>query len=49
MVQNCSPNGSNAIVKMTDNGRKQIQISRDAQQAESRSFLHNHEDACALQ
>ena len=49
MVRNCSQNSSNSIVKMIDSGRKQIEISRDAQYVESGDFLHNHEDVLILQ
>ena len=50
MIRNCSLDSSNAIMKKTGNGRKQIQISPDTQQqVELRHFFSNHEDVPALQ
>ena len=50
MVRNRSLEISNVMVKMTDSGRKQMQIFRDARHVvEPRNFLHNHERVQALQ
>ena len=50
MIRNCSLDSSNIIMKKTDNGRRQIEISRDTQQqVEPRHFFSNHEDVPVLQ
>ena len=44
----CAKDNSIAIVKMTDSGLKEAQISSDAQHVESSIFLHNHKDVPML-
>ena len=49
MVQNSCIDSSNAIMKMTDSTRKQMQITGDAQRVEPRNSLHSYKDAPAFQ